>query len=99
MNIKNCRLSEVDCLIESLEAFNAFYENYLQIIERFLDPNLCRHIKLCVAYKTTYQESYDRDSVLEASNLSSNALTRFTNKVIESGEKNPIEDFLKDWLS
>ena len=98
MNIYKYDFSEVDAIIESLEACNAFYEQYLQIIERLLDPELCKQIKLCVAYRTTYQESYDRDSVLAVSGLSSNSLTRFTNKTIASGTKNPLDQILKNWL-
>ena len=41
MNIYKYDFSEIDALIESLEACNAFYEQYLQIIERLLDPELC----------------------------------------------------------
>ncbi len=98
MNSRDYGLSEIDCLVESLEACNAFYENYTQIIERFLDPNLCKQIKLCVAYRTTYLESYDRESVLYVSGLSSNALTRFTNQTLDSGENNPLKKVLDNWL-
>lgn len=98
MNIHKYDFSETDSVIESLEACNAFYEQYLQIIERLLDPQLCKQIKLCVAYRTTYQESYDRDSVLAVSGLSSNSLTRFTNETIDSGSNDPLNQILKNWL-